>query len=306
MPTTLTFNSLQDDLHVYAERAFTSASDPLVFAQIPRLINLAERRCATELKVQGFIKNVTSTFQPGLDVYDKPDRWREWISVNMGTAELFNTVSRSGDGTFVTLVFDRPHPFRPVSPPNPNGIIIVSGLGLDPVGDPAYNGVYPVTGFTQLSVTYQGGIGTMPVEPVTADSNGLVSISMQKRSPVLPRSYEYIRGFWPDPTLTGRPVYYGDYDYYHFIIAPVPDRPYPFELNYYELPPMLDAGHQTNWLTDIAPNLLLYASLKEMAPFLKNMEMTAAWDAEYARAGQALTGQDLDKIQDRTSERTKP
>ena len=291
MATFLTYNSLLDDMSVYAERAFTVASDPLVFAQRPRLINLAERRCATELKVQGFLKNVVGTFTVGVDTYDKPDRWREWVSFNSGNSEVFNTVSRQAAAGVRTIFLNRPHPFT-----------VGQTLQIDGLGGVGYNGAFALTAVTQLSVTYTNGATT---EGVTLDIAGFVSLPMKTRKPVLPRVYEYVRGYG-NGTLSGFPLYYADYDYYHFLATPTPDRPYPFELNYYELPPLLDLANQTNWLTDIAPNMLLYASLLEMAPFLKNAEMTQTWQMMYDRSAQAVTGQDLDKIHDRTSERTKP
>jgi len=291
MATTLTYNSLLDDMSVYAERAFSAASDPLVFAQRPRLINLAERRCATELKVQGFLNNVTSNFQAGVDTYDKPDRWREWVSINVGDAEVFNTVSRTAAVGVRTVVLDRPHPFT-----------VGDVVSVDGLGGTGYNGAFPLTAVAQLSVTYNNLATT---EGTTLDSEGIVSFPMEDRNPLLPRSYEYLRGYGKE-AVPGLPLYYSDYDYYHFIVSPVPLRPYPFELNYYELPPLLDDTNQTNWLTDIAPNMLLYAALLEMAPFLKNAEMSQTWQGLYDRSAQALTGMDLDKIHDRTSERTKP
>src|SRR4051812_37987710 len=91
MPQTTTFTTLKDDFRRYMERGDTFASDPTVFEQLPRLINLAERRCARELKVEGFINVVTDTLTPGLAVYDKPDRWRETVSINIGTGDDLNT-----------------------------------------------------------------------------------------------------------------------------------------------------------------------------------------------------------------------
>lgn len=292
MPTTLTYSSLLADLRVYAERAFNAASDPLVYAQLPRLVNLAERRCATELKVQGFLKNVVDVFQVGMDVYQKPDRWREWVSINMGTGEVFHTVRAATVSGFTTLTLTRPHNLTVDTP------VVVGGMTVS-----NYNGAFTPTNVGQLTVEYFTGAP----DAAAADTGGVVAIrALEKRTPILPRSYEYLRGYWPDPRAVGVPLFYGDYDYYHFIVAPVPQLPYPFELNYYELPPLLDETNQTNWLTDIAPNLLLYAALLEMAPFLKNAEMGQTWQSSYERVGQSLTGQDLDKINDRTSERTKP
>ena len=58
MATAMTFTTLKQDVQRYLERGNTLASDPIVFEQIPRLINLAERRIARELKVEGFINVV--------------------------------------------------------------------------------------------------------------------------------------------------------------------------------------------------------------------------------------------------------
>ena len=82
MPTAMTFDSLQDDLRDYLERG--TSVDPTVFEQLPRLINLAERDIARSLKIQGFINVVTSTMAIGTSVYQKPDRWRETVSMNFG------------------------------------------------------------------------------------------------------------------------------------------------------------------------------------------------------------------------------
>jgi hypothetical protein len=73
MATTMTFETLKQDVQRYLERGSTYASDPIVYEQIPRLINLAERRIARELKVQGFIAVVSDTMVPGQSVYAKPD-----------------------------------------------------------------------------------------------------------------------------------------------------------------------------------------------------------------------------------------
>ena len=55
MAYAMTFASLQVDLRRYLERGFTLADDPYVYEQLPRLINMAERRIARDLKIQGFI-----------------------------------------------------------------------------------------------------------------------------------------------------------------------------------------------------------------------------------------------------------
>ena len=214
MATTMTFDTLKQDVQRYLERGATLASDPVVFAQIPRLINLAERRIARELKIQGFINVVTTTLVSGQSVYAKPDRWRDTVSINIGT------------GTNNT-----------------------------------------------------------------------------KRKTLFTRDYEYVRAYWPDESETAEPIFYSEYDYDHWLIAPTPGQNYPVEILYYELPPLLDDSTQTNWLTEYAPQLLLYGTLLEATPFLKNDERIATWQQYYDRAAAMLNGEDLAKILDRSAAR---
>jgi hypothetical protein len=98
-------------------------------------------------------------------------------------------------------------------------------------------------------------------------------------------------------------VFYAEYDYDHWLIVPTPDYAYPFEIVYYELPPLLDDTIQTNWLTEYAPQLLLYGALLEATPFLKNDERIATWQSYYDRAAAMLNGEDLAKILDRNASR---
>ncbi|QGH72196.1 MAG: hypothetical protein [Caudovirales sp. ctOwN3] len=212
MAYAMTFSSLQVDLRRYLERGFTLADDPYVYEQLPRLINMAERRIARDLKVQGFISVVTTNFTNGVATYQKPDRWRDTISI---TVKSGNTLS-----------------------------------------------------------------------------------------PVFTRSYEYCRNYWPDATQTGKPEFYADYDYTHWLIVPTPNATYQAEILYYQLPELLDDTHQTNWLTEYAPNLLLYGALLEATPFLKNDERITTWQNFYQSAANALNQEDLKKILDRDATRT--
>lgn len=122
--------------------------------------------------------------------------------------------------------------------------------------------------------------------------------------PIFGRSYEYVRSYWPDDAETGTPQFYADYDYQHWIIAPTPATAQTWEILYYEQPRFLGEDFQTNWLTEYAPDLLLYATLLEATPFLKNDTRMQLWQATYDRAAQALSGEDLKRIMDRTANRS--
>lgn len=126
-----------------------------------------------------------------------------------------------------------------------------------------------------------------------------VGAGFNTRKEIYPRSYEYCRSFWPNQTSTGAPRFYADYDYQHWLIVPTPDEAYPYEILYNEQPVYLDDNTQTNWFTEYAPDALLYGSLLEAQPFLKNEEMITVWDQFYNRSIAAINGEDLRQIVDR-------
>ena len=140
-----------------------------------------------------------------------------------------------------------------------------------------------------------------------ADSN--------QRIPIYPRSYEYLRRYWPDDSVQGAigtlnssglpvtQVFYADYDYTHWIVGPTPDNTYPGEVICYMQPPLLDNTNQNNFFTQETPNMLLYGALLEAAPFLKGDERIQVWTTYWEKELQSLSGQDLQKILDRSAER---
>jgi hypothetical protein len=120
-----------------------------------------------------------------------------------------------------------------------------------------------------------------------------------ERFPVLLRKYEYLREYSPIATVTGIPVYYGDYDYTHWLVAPAPDAAYTFEVLYYERIQPLDSTNQTNWFTIYAPQALLYGSLLQAMPYIKNDERSMMWKANYDQIMQTLKQEDVQRIGDR-------
>ena len=72
-------------------------------------------------------------------------------------------------------------------------------------------------------------------------------------------------------------------------LAPVPTETLEIEIVYYQRIPKLSASQSTNWVLDNHPDLYLYGSLMQAAPYLKNDERVPLWLA-------AVTGivEDLD------------
>lgn len=125
-----------------------------------------------------------------------------------------------------------------------------------------------------------------------------VTVDGQKY-PVLLRKYEYLREYWPDETLAAAPEYYCDYDYGNWLVAPTPDAAYDFEVLYYERVQPLDATNQTNWFTEYAPQALLYGSLLQAMPFLKNDDRIPMWQSQYTAIMNTLKSEDIQRIGDR-------
>lgn len=128
--------------------------------------------------------------------------------------------------------------------------------------------------------------------------------TLNSRVYLLQRSVEFCRLYWPDPTQTGTPKYYAsDYNYNFWFVVPTPDIAYPYEILYYQTPPLIDAITSNNFLTESAPEVLLYATLLETAPYLKDDERIKVWQDRYNIARQALGDEDIRRIQDAFSKR---
>lgn len=127
-----------------------------------------------------------------------------------------------------------------------------------------------------------------------------LSVSGQKQ-PMLVRKLEYLNTYAQDVTATGVPLYYADYDYDHWFVAPTPNAAYAFEaLCYTRLEP-ISSSNQTNWLTINAPNAMLFGTLKQTAPFLKNDARLAVWKSMFDEALAALKTEDTLRVADRSA-----
>lgn len=107
MADVMTFTTLRDELSDAFERGQSSTSDPLVFNEIAKCINRAERRIARDIKVQGLQETVTGSFASGVSVVAKPTRWRQTISINFGngTGNNVRNVMLPRAYEFVTTVY---------------------------------------------------------------------------------------------------------------------------------------------------------------------------------------------------------
>jgi hypothetical protein len=153
-----------------------------------------------------------------------------------------------------------------------------------------------------LTVNTSAMVATQAIIDKPARWHKTVSMNITvagKRFPVLLRKYEYLREYWPNATTTGVPKFYCDYDYTHWLVAPTPASAYSFEVLYYERVQPLDSSNQTNWFTIYAPQALLYGSLLQAMPFLKNDERMGMWQQQYDLIIQTLKVEDQSRVGDR-------
>jgi hypothetical protein len=153
----------------------------------------------------------------------------------------------------------------------------------------------------QLQVVESTMLPSNPVLQKPARWRKTVSMNVSvggKRQPVYLRKYEYLKNYWPDDTQTDVPLYYADTDWDHWFLAPTPAQAYSFEVLYYERIAPLSSTNQTNWLTQNAPNAMLFGTLLQAMPFLKNDQRTI-FQQKYTEALQSLKTEDIARVGDR-------
>jgi hypothetical protein len=67
-------------------------------------------------------------------------------------------------------------------------------------------------------------------------------------------------------------------------LFPVPGESYTGELLYYAKVPALSDANTTNWLLTDSPDVYLYGSLLQTAPYLRDDERAAVWAGLYSAA----------------------
>jgi hypothetical protein len=98
-----------------------------------------------------------------------------------------------------------------------------------------------------------------------------------------------------ETTGTGQPKYWANWDAQTLMLAPTPDQVYTFEMAYIEEPQELDTSNasSTTWISENAPEVLLYGVLAETFSYLKNPQDMQLYEAKYSQALQALATEQM-------------
>jgi len=118
--------------------------------------------------------------------------------------------------------------------------------------------------------------------------------------PIVKRSQDYVRQFQYEVS-SGQPLYYADYDYNNWSLAPVPDQAYPVQITYYSLIQPLSSDNQENLITREAPQALLYGTLLQAQGYLKSLDKIAVWKSYYDTSMAALKAENNSRNIDRNT-----
>ena len=142
----------------------------------------------------------------------------------------------------------------------------------------------------EMSVRTQGPISKQYVK-LPVDFLGLRNIELMT-SPVTVLEYRNLQNLDAHRALdaTGKPIYYSILQN-NIEFAPVPDSEYTLEIVYYQALPAL-AENTTNWLLDSHPDIYLYGSLMQSAPYLQADERIGVWAGKFQQILEQLKTSD--------------
>ena len=112
-------------------------------------------------------------------------------------------------------------------------------------------------------------------------------------NPVVNLNFKTVSQFYRlgNSSTTGQPINYtlvSD----NFVLAPRPVSGATINMTYYKIPKVLSDTNPSNEYLEVCPDLLLYASLVESAPFLMDDARLQTWEALYTRGLTSITKSD--------------
>ena len=130
---------------------------------------------------------------------------------------------------------------------------------------------------TALSDTIAAGVIAVPdgyLEMKSAYINGAPARKLERKDA------EWIYHNYPTRSADGTPKFFAR-EAGNFIFGPYPDSAYTVKGVYYKRLEPLSDSNTTNWLIDDAPDLILFASLCEAAPWMQDDQRIAIWEKKY-------------------------
>jgi hypothetical protein len=109
------------------------------------------------------------------------------------------------------------------------------------------------------------------------------------RTFLIQKDISFMNEYAPDRTATGTPKYYAMWDQDTHYLAPTPNAALNVELAYTYKPTGLSSTTTSTWVSQNAPNVLLYGCILEALGYLKGpADMIQYYDKMYNQSVQAL------------------
>ena len=140
----------------------------------------------------------------------------------------------------------------------------------------------------QSSYTLDSG----SIVPTPADFLELQDIHLDG-NPIIPLTFQTVSQFYKKQGTSsqGVPINYtlvAD----NFVLSPQPTNATTCNMTYYKIPQPMSDTNPTNEYLDVCPDLVLYASLAESAPFLMDDPRLVTWDNLYQTGLASITKSD--------------
>jgi hypothetical protein len=135
-----------------------------------------------------------------------------------------------------------------------------------------------------LNSTIASGVIAVPADYLElkhAYIDGTPTTQLQRKSA------QWIYENYPLRSADGMPLYIAT-DGDNFIFGRYPDSYYTIKGTYYKKLSALSDSNTTNWFIINAPDLLLFGSLKEAEPFLKNDDRMMLWESKFEKIISAI------------------
>lgn len=125
-----------------------------------------------------------------------------------------------------------------------------------------------------------------PFSAVPADFLSVKSLVMTSASPVQPLVFlteDELDAKKSVYRTTGKPIYFALVGN-QIEVLPPPDTSYTAELTYVATLPKLSDSNTSNWVLARHPDVYLYGSLLQAAPYLRDDERVGLWSSQYQAA----------------------
>ena len=291
-----TYAQLKQAIQDYAENDETS-----FVSNIPIFIRAAEERILKNVQLNFFRKNVIGSMTSSVKFLAAPTDFLSPFSLAFSKTDTGSIAASSRPNTAFTIngnnavsgavTFSTARVVTATTLGTNDGTKTVTVTGTDS----------SATGITE-TISLLGSISTVPgvklfktVTGVTISSQPAANVSIGhvngEQVFLLFKDVDYVQEYNPDPTTTGAPRYYAQFDVDNFIVGPTPNSSYTSELHYFYRPASLTSGADSalTWLSENAPVAMLYGSLCEAYTYMKGeADMLQLYTARFTEAAASL------------------